>query len=337
MEASMNNLRKMEGVRGENLRAIPAGETLHWDGIRAASGCTVPKNEAQPSGPAMHLALPLTLSAFEARRLAATGQPAQPVVMRKDIRYVPACAVQAIDWQQLAVRVTFFVDPVLLKERSQSVGPRVRGEFVWLRLAENDTVSSPAVRPAVIVHGAPLREQTERIEMIPHFHATDPLFQHLMLVVRAASTAESPAGQLYAEALTNALATHFLKRYARIAPAVHTETNGLSPYKLRQITEHITTHLEQALSLTDLAAVVHMSSTYFARQFKQATGKAPHQYVLRCRIELAQRLLVETDLSLIEIGQQVGFTDQSHFTAVFRRHIGFTPRAYRENARRMLG
>ena len=198
MEASMNNLRKMEGVRGESLRVIPAGETLHWDGIRAASGCTVPKNEAQPSGPAMHLALPLTLSAFEARRLVATEQPAQPVVMRKDIRYVPACAVQAIDWQQLAVRVTLFVDPVLLKERSQSVGPRVRGELVWLRLAEDDTVSSPAVRPAVIVHGAPLREQTERIEMIPHFHATDPLFQHLMLVVRAASTAESPAGQLYA-------------------------------------------------------------------------------------------------------------------------------------------
>ena len=77
-----------------------------------------------------------------------------------------------------------------------------------------------------------------------------------------------------------------------------------------------------------------MSSSYFTRLFKQATGETPHQYVVRCRIALAKHLLAETDLSLSAIGLQVGYADQSHFTALFRRHVGTTPRAYRYAAQR---
>ena len=68
-------------------------------------------------------------------------------------------------------------------------------------------------------------------------------------------------------------------------------------------------HLEQELSLATLAAVGEMSLAHFSRLFKHATGLAPHQYVIACRMEQAKRLLAETDVSLSEIALQVGCTD----------------------------
>jgi AraC family transcriptional regulator len=179
--------------------------------------------------------------------------------------------------------------------------------------------------------------QSECIAIIPHFHASDPLRHHLVLVLQAASTAAGEAEHVYADVLTNALAVHFLRRYATAVPSAPAATGGLSPHKLRHITTYIQEHLEQELSLVELAAAVQLSPTYFARQFKHTTGLAPHQYVVRCRIERARQLLVDTALPLIEVGQRVGFLDQSHFIAVFRRHVGMTPRAYRAQAQTTLG
>ena len=78
-----------------------------------------------------------------------------------------------------------------------------------------------------------------------------------------------------------------------------------------------------------------MSPPHFARLFKHATGLTPHQYVIRCRIAHAQRLVAETDLPLSEISLQVGCADQSHFTALFRTHVALTPQAYRNHIRRV--
>jgi AraC family transcriptional regulator len=80
--------------------------------------------------------------------------------------------------------------------------------------------------------------------------------------------------------------------------------------------------------------VAQMSPDHFARLFRQATGRTPHQYVVICRIERAKRLLRETEWPIIDISRQVGFTDQSYFTAVFRRHVATTPKAYRDDAHR---
>jgi AraC family transcriptional regulator len=165
---------------------------------------------------------------------------------------------------------------------------------------------------------------------VPHFHAHDPLLHHIALVLQATSTADSTAEGLYAEVLTNALAVHLLRRYAACRHTVPEMTGGLSPARLRRTIAYIQAHLEQELSLTTLAALVHLSPDHFARLFKQATGQTPHQYVLGCRIARAKQLLAETDVPLSAIGLQVGCTDQSYFTALFRKHVTMTPKAYRD-------
>jgi AraC family transcriptional regulator len=152
----------------------------------------------------------------------------------------------------------------------------------------------------------------------------------MALVLQTAFAAEDVTGRLYAEALADALAIHFLRRYMASRPPAPAGTSGLSPTKLQRTITYIQTHLEQTLSLTTLATLVHLSPDHFARLFKHATGQTPHQYTLGCRIARAKQLLAETDLPLSTVGLQVGCTDQSYFTALFRQHVTITPKAYRD-------
>jgi AraC family transcriptional regulator len=109
---------------------------------------------------------------------------------------------------------------------------------------------------------------------------------------------------------------------------------GLTPSKLHRTIAYIKAYLEHPLSLAELAAVAQTSPTHFARLFKHATGLTPHRYVITCRMEQAKQLLAATDLSLSEIGLQVGCADHSHFSALFRQYVSTTPNAYRNTTRR---
>jgi AraC family transcriptional regulator len=141
----------------------------------------------------------------------------------------------------------------------------------------------------------------EHAKLVLHLPINDLLHCHIALVLQAAVDAEGEAGQLYAETLAEVLAVHFLRRYAASQPALRAASGGLVPYKLQRTLAYIHAHLDQALSLTALAAVAQMSLTHFAHLFKHATGLAPHQYVSRCRIEQAKQLLADTDLPLARL------------------------------------
>ncbi|MEP0956633.1 helix-turn-helix transcriptional regulator [Microcoleus sp. FACHB-1515] len=79
-----------------------------------------------------------------------------------------------------------------------------------------------------------------------------------------------------------------------------------------------------------MAALIPISSFHFARAFKSAIGMPPHQYITQQRIDRAKLLLSATQLSITEVTFQVGFSNQSHFTAQFRKLVGATPKQYRE-------
>jgi transcriptional regulator GlxA family with amidase domain len=88
-------------------------------------------------------------------------------------------------------------------------------------------------------------------------------------------------------------------------------------------------HLSENTDLATLAAVAGLSMHHFSRQFKQSAGVAPHYYLTKKRVERAQEMLAQTDLSLSEIAYAAGFSDQSHLARHFRYMIGTTPREFR--------
>ncbi|MEM9162526.1 MAG: AraC family transcriptional regulator [Cyanobacteria bacterium P01_F01_bin.4] len=111
----------------------------------------------------------------------------------------------------------------------------------------------------------------------------------------------------------------------------HQPTRGELPKPiLKAITDHIHENLLQDLSLGQLAKQAVLSKACFIRQFKKSMGISPYQYVLQCRVELAQQLLQQRYLSVEAIAVKSGFKDQNHLTRTFRRLTGKTPSAYRK-------
>jgi AraC family transcriptional regulator len=104
---------------------------------------------------------------------------------------------------------------------------------------------------------------------------------------------------------------------------------ALSKWRLIRVLSYINANIGEPLTLANLAATAGLSRMHFARQFRAATGISPHEYVLRTRIERAQKLLAATSDALVDIGLNVGFKTQTHFTTVFKRIVGNTPRRWR--------
>ena len=82
-------------------------------------------------------------------------------------------------------------------------------------------------------------------------------------------------------------------------------------------------------SLHDIAEACGLSTSYFSRAFKTSTGLTPHSWLQARRIDRALALLLDNRLSLAEVGLRSGFSDQSHFTRVFKSVTGETPGASR--------
>ena len=99
----------------------------------------------------------------------------------------------------------------------------------------------------------------------------------------------------------------------------------MGPSRERRVLSYITEHLDEAITLEDLAKVAEISPNYLIALFRQSFGMTPHKYVVLQRVENARKLLEHGDLTLMEIAQRCGFQDQSQFTTVFRRYAGITP------------
>jgi AraC family transcriptional regulator len=110
---------------------------------------------------------------------------------------------------------------------------------------------------------------------------------------------------------------------------------GLTSWRVKRAIAYMRDHLDQDISVQDLAAVVHLSRFHFCRAFRLATGSTPHETLTRLRIDESRRLLASSNQSISEIALPVGFQTPSAFAGCFRKTVGKTPRAYRRSQRRM--
>jgi AraC family transcriptional regulator len=135
-------------------------------------------------------------------------------------------------------------------------------------------------------------------------------------------------GPAYTEALATALIGHLLRGHLQASNVIVTGT-GLTPQRLRRCQQYIETHLGDGLSIEVLAANAEMSRFHFTRAFKKAMGQTPHRYVLERRISVARMMVQTTSRPVNEIAAELGFANQSHFSAVFNQLTGVTPSMYR--------
>ncbi|WP_444912931.1 helix-turn-helix domain-containing protein [Microbulbifer sp. PAAF003] len=99
-----------------------------------------------------------------------------------------------------------------------------------------------------------------------------------------------------------------------------------------KLQEVVQAHLYSSLKLADLAFLCHMSESTFTRKFKQVYGSSATKYITSKRMEKAQQLILNSDLSLTEVALECGFDELSYFSRVFKQHYQVAPSQMRKKA-----
>lgn len=171
--------------------------------------------------------------------------------------------------------------------------------------------------------------------LIPKLKLVDPLLLQLSQALRDDLAAGCPAGAIYGETLGRSLILQLLKTCTSVTPPItsaHLSSTGLASTTLKEIQDYIEVHLDREIRLEELAAIANLSPTYFCRRFKQSTGFAPHQYIIRRRVARAQQLLQQKKIPLVDVALRCGFGNQSLLNRHFKRITGLTPGSVRAEA-----
>jgi AraC family transcriptional regulator len=118
-----------------------------------------------------------------------------------------------------------------------------------------------------------------------------------------------------------------------IAQQVPVGGGRLLAWQVRKVRDYIDSHITGPVLVADLCALIARSEAHFSRSFKRTFGESPHAFVIRRRLELAARYMLQTDASLSDIALRCGFTDQAHLSKLFRQSTGQTPAAWRRAGR----
>jgi AraC family transcriptional regulator len=169
-----------------------------------------------------------------------------------------------------------------------------------------------------------------QVELLPKPFLRDPQLTAIASLFQHEIETGGLGGNLYAASLRNILNIHLLRHCSTFTPRSFSLKSNLSSAQLDRIVDYIETHLSQTIHLSNLAAIVRMSESHFSRSFKQSTGIAPHQYVLKHRVERAKQLLLKSQLSILEVALECGFAHPGHLSRHFKRIFGITPNKFRQ-------
>lgn len=100
---------------------------------------------------------------------------------------------------------------------------------------------------------------------------------------------------------------------------------------VHQAMDYITFHYAEKITLKKLAEHTRLSTSYLSKQIKKETGMNLVDNINRVRIERSKELLVDDNISILEVAHSVGFVYQNHFASVFRRFMSITPTAYKKS------
>jgi AraC family transcriptional regulator len=165
------------------------------------------------------------------------------------------------------------------------------------------------------------------------FH-DDPTIERYAMVFRDRLLDPDPMIELELNAAAQLLGAHLLRKYSNLAgrsmsPANQKGAAPLSAMQIRRVRDYVQANLARDMGLAELAEQAQLSPHYFSMRFKRTLGVSPHRYVLRERIQEAQRRLAARHASISEVALSLGFSDQSHFSQTFRKLTGTTPKRFK--------
>jgi AraC family transcriptional regulator len=195
--------------------------------------------------------------------------------------------------------------------------------------------ASISLRPELLdgFEGARRRRGQGSFVLAPFSNVADPFVASLAAELARLHAAEGRLDETYCEAMSHALIRYLACRYGREqTPADHPGAEKLPPWRVRRIADYIEAHLAEGILVSDLAAVVGVSTGHLHRAFRRTIGSTPLAYINERRVRRAMSLMDGEQLSVAEVALRVGFLSPSHFTRTFRRIAGLNPSHYERGA-----
>jgi len=170
-----------------------------------------------------------------------------------------------------------------------------------------------------------------QFNILDHFESVEisSCLRNILREMEQKNTGYEDVCQAYMEIL-------IIRLMRNIALAVPTESQVVSGNRqCASVKRYIDLHFKEALTLEQLAEDAHMNKYYLSHAFKREYGISPINYMITKRIEESKYLLAETDLSMSQIAQLLGFSSLSYFSQVFRRTQATTPMEFRQSTKNM--
>ncbi|TCV96391.1 AraC family transcriptional regulator [Luteibacter rhizovicinus] len=221
-------------------------------------------------------------------------------------------------------------------------GVRLHGQFcvVPARSSTRWTVSRPARSLLLRLTPSLFRDTADAMglrspdaELAPSIHIRDPQIERIGWMMQAEDHDAYPGGRLFADSLASALAARLLALQSRRGASTSKPGRALPAWRLRHVIEYIEAHLDEDLTLAELAGVAGFSLSHFKPLFKQAVGMPVHRFVLERRVERARIRLLEGGMSLTDIALETGFAHSSHMARCMRRVLGLSPTQVADSSR----
>ena len=165
-----------------------------------------------------------------------------------------------------------------------------------------------------------------QLPVITAFGENDVLVKKLFQQISWHCDLNDPVHMLYAEA-------KLLELLFRLINKNQLEGQSqISNPLIRQAVKFIDLNYQKDIKLESIAKEVGLTPVYFHNLFMKTTGQTPHEYLLEKRLSAAKELLTGSDMSLVNVAAECGFSSQSYFNAVFKKYSGTTPLKYRQQA-----
>src|ERR1700730_18119814 len=161
----------------------------------------------------------------------------------------------------------------------------------------------------------------------------DPILYHLGASLSALLEHPEEDNSLLADHIALSLQSHLYQPYSATPASSRRARGGLALWQESHAKEAMNANLNNEIDIAQLAHECGLSTSRFARAFKESTGCPPHRWLLQRRIERAQDLLLNSDKTLVEIAKACGFSGQNHLTRAFGQTVGTSPGFWRRARR----
>ncbi len=151
---------------------------------------------------------------------------------------------------------------------------------------------------------------------LDHLHAHRLSTMHGIMI-------EQMKSSLDIERMTRDIIVHF-------AEAVHEFNSKLLPPLIKNVVLYVHRHIGDEIKLEDLAKINFVSIEHLSRMFKKVMGVNFHEWLIHMKMVEAKKLIEQNELPMIDIASMLGFSSGSHFSTLFKKHTGYSPKQYQQ-------